>query len=167
MSDVKKIAFIGQQCAGKTTAALVAQPDTDNHSKFAKPLYAVNNALSVPKNRAFMQQVADLVKECFGQEFFIDAFDELLWWYNNDKLIVNDDCRLQLEFNYLKSYGWQTVYIDASEEIRRQRAKALGLEFIADHNSETEVPSLKSQCDLVIVNEGTLEEFEEKVRWLV
>jgi len=181
---MKKVAFIGQQCAGKTTAAMVVYPDSfKTIVKLAQPLYVINRVLDVPKNRGFMQEQADLIKKHFGREFFIDAFDEIVDFhqplpatvlnddsrldlsdYQRDDVLVNDDCRLQLEFNYLKSHGWQTVYIEASEEIRRERAKTLGLEFIADHSSETEVPSLNSQCDLVIVNEGTLEEFKDTVR---
>jgi len=170
---MKKVAFIGQQCAGKTTAAMVVQSNIEHHMKFAWPLYSINQILGVHKHRGFMQEQADLIKKHFGRKFFIDAFAGEMNFQNivtsrEDKLVlVNDDCRLQLEFDYLKNHGWQTVYIEASEEIRRERAKTLGLEFIADHNSETEVPSLKSQCDLVIVNEGALEEFKETVKRLV
>ena len=166
-----KIAIIGQQCAGKTTAAQMIKTylnvEVDLH-KFADPLYEILDVLGVPKHRSFMQRLSDLVKEEYNdQEIFIKIFDRniqpaLGQDYQHDMVV--DDCRYQAEFAYLKNTGWTTIFIDASESIRKARADVLGLEFLPNHRSEWEVPNFAQYCNYTVNNTSVYKvELQEKL----
>lgn len=166
-----KIAVIGSQCAGKTTVAekLMFQFHHSRLLKFAKPHYDVLRVLGQGKNRAFMQKFSDVAKEHFGQDIFIEAFKmnckELE--KKSPDLIVCDDLRYQKELDAAKALGFYTVFVDADEEIRRQRAERQGLAFITGHNSEAEVDSLKTQADIIILNNGDIEIVDNGVSAIV
>lgn len=142
------IAIVGPQCAGKTTFAKATGFEI---VKFAEPLYAVNRAIGVKKNRSFMQEFSDLVKAHFGRNYFINKFARLTEAFP-DRQFVCDDVRYSRELNYLKNRGWSVVYIDADEAVRRTRATRLGLEFLPDHPSESGVAGLADMCDVYLDN---------------
>jgi len=166
--EVSKIAIIGQQCSGKTTAAnFIKQEFTVSETvKVADPLYCILSCLKQDKNRLFMQEVADLAKKHFGELILVDILKEKIksletsyccrGIYTGDVriLIICDDIRRQYEFDMMKELGFSFISIDASREIRKARAERLGLAFIEDHNSETEVPSLIDQADFIIKDDG-------------
>ena len=58
---ITKIAVIGQQCSGKTSAAKLFSKyfDATHYVKIADPIYDTLNALHQDKHRAFMQQFAE------------------------------------------------------------------------------------------------------------
>jgi len=142
------IGIVGPQCAGKTTLASFIE---GTMMKFAAPLYTVNYALKIDKNRAFMQEQSDLIKKYFGRDYFIKEFDKVINKMFQTNFIC-DDIRYKLELDHVKAKGWLLVYIDADEEIRRDRAKSNDLEFLPDHNSEIEIESLRPDCDIYINN---------------
>jgi dephospho-CoA kinase len=163
-SSIMSIFFLGQQCAGKTSAAKTLQTIIPNAIvKFATPLYMINEALQIPKNRAFMQEMSDLAKKYYGQDVFVRIFERTYGHLGN---LINDDCRYKLEVAMLQEESWRSCAILADTHIRKQRAEKLGLSFIENHPSELEVPESVSKCDYIITNNGTLSDFQRKVRLL-
>ena len=165
-----KITIIGQQCAGKTEAANILCKIIEKKEKlqtkilkFAQPLYEINTILQVMKHRAFMQEQSELVKKHFGQDTFINLFKK----NNNDDAtecaLINDDCRYTLEFLWMIKHGWTTVHIDADKFLRKERAKKLGLDFLENHASETESPSLAKLCQWRFTNNGSLYKLSDKL----
>lgn len=164
------IAVIGSQCAGKTSAAnyigdrFYSEP---RHIKHAQPIYDVNEIMGVYKHRAFMQGFGDLAKKHFGEHVFLDIFrHEVKDLYAEDHydVLINDDTRFPFEMDLLKELGFFTIYIDATREVRMQRAKNLGLEFIENHNSEIYVPEIGKKADLYIHDNGlTLTQLQMRI----
>jgi dephospho-CoA kinase len=166
-----KIAVIGQQCSGKTTAAnFFAEHFTHVYRhKIADPIYAAIAALNKPKHRAFMQEFGDLAKKHFGNEIFAEIFEHAVterevevtnmeninaidrpYPAPDNVLIVCDDVRFQFELDRAKKMGFKIVSIWAAPEVRKARSEAQGFDFIENHNSETEIPSLIEQADFII-----------------
>ena len=143
------IGIIGPQCAGKSTLAEYLGGVV---VKFAAPLYAVNKTLGIPKNRGFMQELSDLVKKYQGRDYFLKSFANFTQPSNGDHLLICDDIRYELEAEYLINQGWRLIYIDATEQIRRDRARKLGLDFKPHHDSEIEIESLSDWCCICVNN---------------
>ena len=161
-----RIGIVGQQCAGKTTLAdIIGYPVV----KFAAPLYEINAVLREGKSRDFMQKMSDLAKECFGVDKFLDLFAETMdYVYPHHVNLLCDDVRFILEAQYLLDNNWKLVYIDAPEDLRRQRAAAQGLEFLPNHNSEKALCEiLKPLCSTVIVNDDNLDHLARLARYIL
>ena len=174
---IYKIAVIGQQCSGKTTAAkFFAQKfDIKKFVKIADPIYDTLKALRQEKHRAFMQQFADLAKEHFGEEILVEIFKQNVLEIENsyrnmfaDTLIVCDDIRFPYELKTVQDeLGFIMIAIDAPAEVRKVRAEKLGLQFIENHNSELLVPQLIPQADYIIKDNGiSMDELKEEVEWI-
>ena len=155
---MKSIAIVGKAHSGKTTFAGFCG---FNVVRFAEPLYAVNRALGIPKNRELMQEFSDLVKKHFGGDFFLNSFRDALPYMLSVNLVC-DDVRYETELRFLKEQGWYLVFIDCEDCIRHERAKALGMTFNDDHSSESGVSELRGMCDLYINNGHlSLEDFKK------
>ena len=154
------IAVIGSQCAGKTSAAKYIGEKFYSEPRFVKhaqPIYDVNDVVGVDKHRAFMQGFGDLAKKHFGDHVFLDIFRKLIKELDADDYhdaLINDDTRFPFEMDLLKELGFFTLYIDADRDVRRERAKNLGLEFIENHNSEIYVPEIGKKADFYISDNG-------------
>ena len=157
-----KIAITGKQCAGKTTVAdLLLEKFGGEKIKFIDKLYQVNDLLGVPKNRGFMQDMGEAVRKYFGQDYFTKDFQKRAAESNNN--LICDDLRKKVEFEAAKQVGFTMVYIESSQDNRKTRAKNLGLDFIENHPAEQEIITLIDQCDIIIENNGTIDELKEKV----
>lgn len=165
---VIKIAVIGQQCSGKTSAAKFLMKHFDHYAvvKIADPIYDTLKALRQEKHRAFMQQFADLAKRHFGEEILVEIFKQNVLdlekrfdldgehVMGKDVLIVCDDIRFPYELKTVKELGFKLIAINATAEVRKERSDRLGLDFIENHNSETLVPQLFPSADHVIYDDG-------------
>ena len=134
---ITKIAFIGQQCSGKTSAAKICMKyfDSTRILKIADPIYDTLNALHQDKHRAFMQQFADLAKVHFGEQVLVEVFKENVaqaekeaekeWKNYSNALIACDDIRFPYELETVKEkLGFHLIGINAIREIRKERAEA-------------------------------------------
>lgn len=157
-----KIAITGEQCAGKTTIAdMLMEVLGGSRIKFIDKLYQVNDLLNVSKNRGFMQDMGEAVRKYFGQEYFINDF---IHRANITKTnLFSDDVRKIKELAAARSAGFMTVFVTASAMHRKQRATILGLDFIEDHPAEQEIAKLQEHCDIIIENDGTLDELKATV----
>jgi len=165
---IYKIAVIGQQCSGKTTAANFFIKNFEHHAtvKIARPIYDTLKALKQEKHRAFMQQFADLAKKHFGETILVDIFEKnVLELYDRfdqngdtvmgkDCLIVCDDIRFPYELEIVNRLGFILVAISAVDKVRKARAEKLNLAFIENHDSELLVPQLIPKADFIIWDNG-------------
>lgn len=162
-----KIACIGQQCSGKTSLAkfFINKFSAVFHIKMADPIYNALDGLKQEKHRAFMQQFGDLAKKHFGEEIFPQIFERQVLEIENESfekevgeplkftdqiLIINDDVRFEYELKYVKKLGFKLCSIICPVEVRAARAHAQGLDFIENHQSETEIPKLLYKADFVL-----------------
>jgi len=173
-----KIAIIGEQCSGKTTAAnFIAELFKIHYiHKFADPIYGVLGCLGQGKNRLFMQEFSDLAKSHFGLGIFVELFEkeiltrelleEELWLekYGSDSwAIICDDLRYMRELELVKKLGFKVMAINTIKDIRQTRATNQGLDFNENHSSESEVQDLIWHADSVLMDSGavTLELLKE------
>lgn len=152
-----KIAIIGQQCSGKSTAAESFQDATNMFSgsgpsvilKFAGAIYRTLEALRQPKNRGFMQEFADVAKKYFGEDVLQRVFEKEVKEYEQDRIInmiICDDVRRFYELYCVLNLGFHIIALDVPRGIRKNRADRLHLDFIENHNSEIEVPDIIQHC---------------------
>ena len=161
------IALSGAAHSGKSEVAaffeeLFEERGLDKHHilKFADPIYqSLECHGQFNKNRLAMQKLSDVMKECYGENIYVNHFRDIYYktkkqsaCYGGPDLIICDDLRYIQEFDLVKSLGFVTIAITADEETRRRRAKELGVEFSDSHSSETEVESLVTRCDFIIEN---------------
>lgn len=157
-----KIAITGEQCAGKTTIADMLMDELGgNRIKFIDKLYQVNDLLGVKKNRGFMQDMGEAVRNYFGQDYFINDF--ILRSKTSNTHLFSDDVRKIKELEAAKIAGFTTVFVSSTASLRKQRATLLGLAFIEDHPAEKEIVQLQPRCDIQIENNGTLEELKQQI----
>lgn len=156
---MRKIAVIGEQCAGKTTLTNIIAKEVGagvKNIKFADPIYGALGVLGREKHRLFMQDFGDLAKKHFGELVFVNEFQQEFErirkerGWDSELVVTCDDVRRVYEFSMVKGLGFTTVFIDTPESVREARAQKLGLQFATKHNSETEVGSLKQYCDHVV-----------------
>jgi len=162
VSKKKKIVFCGLACCGKTTAQKCFRSSTV--LKFAQPHYDVLKILGVEKHRLFMQEFSDLVKKYFGEDIFVKIFERKAKIYNRIKsILICEDLRYLIEFESCLKNGWTMVYIEADEKLRKERSDRLGLDWNPNHNSEADPPLFKNRCHYIITNNGTIDEFKQKI----
>jgi len=156
----KRIAIIGQQCSGKTTVAeTISQGFEDPRLiKFADPIYGALGVMRQEKHRAFMQDFGEMVKRHFGEHVFVDIFKKRVnHEHRFEQALICDDVRRDYEAEACVDMGFKIIYVTAPVEIRKARAEAQGLEFIENHISETQVPSLAKYANVGIINSGSAE----------
>lgn len=170
-------AFIGKQQSGKSTAAFILSKKFENSRtlRFADPIYDTLSALEETKHRAFMQEFGEMAKKHFGEMVFVNLFVRKARFIIDQKYdgrqgicqfvnaIFCDDVRRSYELDACKELGFKTVFIEADDKIRQNRATKNGFKFIENHISETEIPSLKKDADFMIINNGTLNQFEKAI----
>ena len=160
-----KIIFTGLACAGKTEAykyilhlyekkIIKIQPIL---IKFAKPHYQILDILYQNKNRLFLQEISDVAKKHFGNDIFVNIFDKNVSKYTPESLLICDDLRYKLEFDYAINNDWLIIFIDANEKIRKKRSDFLKLKWSPSHSSESELSLFKDNCHFHIKNENNID----------
>jgi dephospho-CoA kinase len=156
-----KIAIIGEQCSGKTTAAKFIAEMFPTHyiHKFADPIYCSLSCLGKEKKRGYMHDFSDVAKKHFGKHIFAESFERSVtnrdrFCRNKDMAIICDDVRYLYELELVRKLGFKVMSIDTSTSIRKERADKLGLDFIENHNSEVEIQDLIWHADSVLLDRG-------------
>ena len=155
---MNRFAIIGQQCSGKSTVADLLFEMWHYGKiviKFADPIYDTLRALRQKKHRAFMQEFGEMAKRHFGEMVFVDIFKAKMRLADSkfpDMLVVCDDVRRDYEAEAVLECGFKIIYVHADRLVRLSRAKKQGLDFIENHISETQVPTLRQYAHYEIVN---------------
>ena len=166
------LAFTGAMGVGKTTATDYIKKLDHNGLcvKFAQPLYdmqtfiynRVGRELPRVKDRKLLQFLGtDWGRSTLGESVWVD-----LWEKNaherlaDDWLVLCDDCRFTNEAAKIKEMGGIVVHIKSEWGWKRIDTG----DGFSNHQSEAGVnPNL---VDYTLENNGTIEEFEEKLRLL-
>lgn len=169
-----KLAIAGNSHSGKTSVKdfirefLEEKGITETITlKFADPLYDYLDYIDKPKNRGYLQDMADLTKKYYGDDVFVNTLiasdkvcteeyeGESSW--DSPKFcdaIIVDDVRTKIEYEAVVKLGYITIFVDAPMADRIERSKANGYEILDQHNSEIDVMKLKPFCDYIITNNG-------------
>ena len=160
----KIIALTGKMGRGKTTALerIMAYGDW-TYVKFAGPLYkaqeAVYESLGLPfeagklKDRRLLQVLGtDWARER-DKDFWVNQWKEIVQFTKGN--IITDDCRFLNESEAVRDLGGVVWKIDGNP-----RGSFISGE---NHASEREIDLIKP--DVIIYNDGTLEEFNKAIEF--
>ncbi len=179
------IAFSGLAGAGKDTAAQILTNHGWLHDSFAKPLKQMaehinptielgvsydghggnrvvsdlehllasggwEKAKKVIAVREFLQDLGVAAREYIWQDIWVHSL-EWRWEDANMEPTVITDCRFENEAQWVKGVGGRLIWIDRP-----------GLDKVNEHSSESGV--CRDLADIILVNDGTIEELWEKVQ---
>lgn len=130
----------------------------------------------IPLTRPNLQKLAIVMNDSFGSMALANAA-RFSMEGDNSEVIILDGIRREGEYKLLKSMkNSKLIYITADQNLRYQRLKTksekageIGLtyeQFLKEENSkaESEIGKISKKADIKIENNGTLEEFKEKIR---
>lgn len=154
-----KIGIAGKMGTGKSTVAkMIAEKINGKIVPFAKPLKDLAtqmgwNGVKDEKGRRLLQLLGtECGRECIGEDIWISH-----WLYeihkreNNGYHIIADDVRFENELNVIRVHP-NGILI---------KIKRLTNQQDSEHASERDLPD--SLFDYVIINDGSIEQLEEKV----
>lgn len=170
---MKLLAFTGRMGSGKSTAIKILkkiQPRPIVVVKFAQPLYdiqefaykRIGSVYTRPdnfiKDRKLLQWLGtEWGREIVDKDIWVSIWKEAVKKYKDqDVLVVVDDVRFLNECLATQKMGGMVILIQNRRHLK---------EGLKDHISESGVP-LKN-LDVVVQNEGSLEEFENELVKLV
>lgn len=118
------------------------------------------------KDRIFLQELGDLVRKRFGEDFFTKCAQHKIRKSREGYplAIVVDDLRFEDEFFMLKDEGFLIVYIDSELENRMERANTLGVEIYENHKSEEFLEGIKKHANAILGNDSSILEFKESLK---
>lgn len=171
------IGLMGRAGAGKDTCAeYLFDPKTDVRLAFAGPMkHDLSNILNLPEKmfherslkerpllsypkdtpRTLMTWYGTLMKERFGNDFWIKRMRESIEAHNHCKRILITDVRFPDEVAFVRSYTNHTlIYVDRP---------SLGALSPDAHISERSAYNLKSNAHIVLINDGTLDDLHQKI----
>lgn len=176
---VTKIALIGKMRSGKDTAGTYLV-DTKGFGQFAfgtgikrvvEILYPNLDLRTKP--RKLYQDVGQKLREVDPMIWINYLENDLRRWarskavFNETPLVVITDVRQMNEAEYLKAQGYVLVKVETDEAIRLQRIKDSGDDYTEeDLNHETELAVDTLPYDVLITNNGTVEELNRQVEKL-
>ena len=167
-----KILFVGKKRSGKDTAADYFKAWYGGQSfSFAKPIYDImyyyQDTLGIKhfKDRKFLQVVGSLAR-AYDPNIWINILKRKVANIDHTKTnIYVTDGRYLNELDEMRACGYLLVNVICPEEIRVTRLDPE--DSVNDsHESENGYPSDYS-FDAVIINDGTLEEFHDKLKVLI
>ncbi|HHQ45534.1 MAG TPA: hypothetical protein ENN13_05330 [Candidatus Altiarchaeales archaeon] len=171
---MRVVGLIGAIGCGKTAVAeYLVEKHGARYFRFSDILRDVLERMNQPVVRENLQVLGIALRKSFGDGFLAEALKTDLE-SENPAFAVVDGIRYQDEFDMVKSLGGQIWFVDASPEIRYERAVKRGTrgekdlsfdEFMKNEMNETErnIQTLGSKADVKIRNESTLEELYSTV----
>jgi dephospho-CoA kinase len=168
--------FAGEMASGKTTAAEYVLKKCDGVSyRFSDPLRDVLARINLPNTRENLQTLSTSLRQSFGEDVLAKiVFQDVQ--NAKSRCIVIDGIRRPDDIKYLCAVpGFTLVYIQTDLNNRYTRltkrqensddfGKTLE-EFEKEQKQEAEakIRELEPFADIVIENNGTLEEFYKKI----
>lgn len=180
MSDMRYlIGLVGENGAGKDTFTTffraAAAPTNVFRIHFSDVLYDTLRLWGVEPTRSNLQNMAIIMDRQFGHGSLTRATEMRIEKQKADIVIV-EGVRWKTDVSMLRSFkNFTLVYITAKPKIRFERirrraeksdeAKKTYKQFLREEAAATEVdiPEIGSKADLRIENNGTLDEFRQKV----
>ena len=173
------IGLIGEMGAGKETfariVANIAKPLTIKHLGTGELLRETLEAWSLPLSRENLQGLAIAMDARFGAGTLARAQTKKIRETTED-IVIYDSVRWSHDVEVIKSFPHVLVYITAYPELRWLRLKQRGqkagenvmsfeqFKQLENQLTETEVKSLGAGADVVVFNNGTLDQFNFLIR---
>jgi len=177
VEKLPNIYFVGKAGSGKTySAKFMIEKYRYEVAKFAYPVYMIAEKYfgMKDKDRKLLQVIGtDAARDQINYEIWVNRFKEDMRIVRLTAGILNlplpkfvmDDCRFPNEHAILKELGFVGIYIDVSDEIRKERLigrDGKAQEATLNHKSETLIDTFKD--DLIKVDgNGSLEESFRKL----
>lgn len=166
------IGVAGEIGAGKdTVTSYITEKYGAKYYRYSMILKDILTRLHLPYNRISLANLAEALRAYFGenvlsQTLVADAEADL-----DSDIVVFDGIRKIGELEYLKTLPhFKFFFVDAEMQVRYDRLVRRGEkyddatktmeEFMRDHEhaADSVIPKLKRQADIIIDNNGTLEE---------
>lgn len=174
------LGIAGEIGSGKgTIAKYLSKKHQASTYRFSTMLRDILDRLHLEHNRDNIQRLSTCLRHTFGEDLMARVMAEDVGGDDSD-LIVIDGVRRVDDIKYLREIPkFKLVFVEADMKTRYERLikrsentddkEKTFEEFEKDHERETEVTirELKNYADLTIENNGTLEEFYEKLDELV
>lgn len=174
MKNPKIIAFTGSMGTGKSTAIEVLKEISKENIiliKFAQPLYDIQELIydriktvyKRPKNFVKDRLLLQLIGTDWGRDNISKSMWSDIWQAEMElevlvgNLVVCDDCRFDNEAERIKNLGGAVIKLTSNKSHERIDITS----GIVNHASEAGVD--ENFVDYKIANDGTLEEFKEKL----
>ncbi len=178
--DKKILVFTGLPASGKGTAAkYLVEKYQAKSFRFSTIMRDLLDRLYLPQSRENMSHISIVLRQNFSEDIFAKVMAEDASRVEASVVVV-DGARRLADVEYLgKLPGFRLVSIEAAMKIRYERLTKRGEnpddknktweQFQEDHNLETElsIPALMAKADVVINNDGSLEDFYKQLDKLV
>ena len=175
----KVIGLVGEKGSGKQTFVNFLKQIAPNLNirqvRFSDILAQTLVLWDIPVTRPNLQKLGLIMNEAFGMEALANAARFSMEGDTADVIIL-DGVRREGEFKLVKSMKNNLViYITAEQNLRYKRLNVrsekvgeIGLtfeQFLTEEKSkaESEIPKLSKKADLKLENNGSKEEFKEKI----
>jgi len=178
--DKKILVFTGLPASGKGTAAkYLVEKYQAKSFRFSTIMRDLLDRLYLPQSRENMSHISKVLRQNFSEDLFAKVMAEDASRVQTS-IVVVDGARRLADVEYLgKLPGFKLVSLEADMRIRYERLTKRGEnpddanktweEFQEDHNLETElsIPALMAKADVVINNDGSIEDFYKQLDNLV
>lgn len=146
--------------------------------KFSSVLSDVLEVLSMEKSRNNLQKMAIAIDEMFGDGTFNNAVKQRVI-YTDSKIIIVDGMRWPADEKMIRDLNGKIIYITADQKTRYKRtlnrdekkgeSEATFKEFQKQElmKNETFIKDIGSRADYKIINETTIEDFENKIKEVI
>jgi dephospho-CoA kinase len=176
----KIIGFVGPMASGKGAASDYLRKKHDaGYHRFSTMIRDVMRRLDIEDSRENMQKLSLMLRQTFGQDLFAKAIKAEVESDPHD-IVVIDGIRREGDVVYLRDLpNFILVYIDADIHTRYDRVVRRAEnasdkdktfeQFEKDHEADTEmtIPPLKNLAQVIIENNGTFEDFHQKIEALI
>lgn len=179
----KVIGLVGEKGSGKQTFVNffkeIASDKNVHQIRFSDILAQTLLIWDIPITRSNLQQLSIAMDKTFGSKSLAHAAKFNVVGDGAD-VIIFDGIRGKEQFKMIKAYPQSLmIYVTAEQNLRYQRLNKrsekvgeAGLsyeQFMQEENvkTETQVPKIGKKADLKIENNGTINEFREKIKKFV
>lgn len=176
------IGLSGQKASGKGFFVTMIEelfPDkTILHVKSSDVLGEILDILNVSKTRQNLQDLAPALTEPFGDDVISAAVAHRIRSTPSD-IAIFDGVRWEADLVMIRTFPRsRVVFIDADERVRYERSRGRGekvgeaqasfTEFKRQEgaSTETSLPWIRERADVVIENNGSLNEFRKNIQLL-
>lgn len=172
------IGLVGEKGSGKDTLAHYLQENSQKkiiHIRFSDLLKQTLKLWDLPETRSNLQKLAQVLED-FGEGTVAHGLEKQI--QNSDaEIIILDGIRWKPDLKLLEKFPeHKLIYITADPESRFQRLKSRGEkigeaemsfeQFLEEEKAPNEllIPEIGLKADIKMENNGSVEEFQEKIK---
>ena len=177
---MKIIAFTGMPCSGKSVAVQIAKDKGIPVVRMGDAVWEETKRQGLALTDTNVGIIADSMRTKWGKDIWARRTAEKIKTLQNTEMVVIDGVRNKEEIDYFKNTvgaDFLVIAIIASDEIRRKRVLSRGREddstTVKDFEERDKrelrwgLKTVIDAADIVLSNEGSLEEFKEDMTLLL